>query len=410
MIKRLKIKLIALITASLFVLLAVIVTGMNVINYNSVVSEADGILDLLSQNKGVFPSLDGDFGVGPRGPMQFSPELPYESRYFSVLADTNGNIIGVDTSRIALVDTEKAIEYTQKILSGSKKSGFLGDYRFTAKVEDGTVRVTFLDVGRKLDSFKSFLYTSITISLIGLVVVFFVIVFFSGKIINPIAEAYEKQKRFITDAGHEIKTPLTIINADTDILEMEVGENEYLTDIKQQAKRLTSLTNDLVYLARMEESENTLTKIDFPVSDVVFDTVNSFKTLLQSQNKTLECNIQPMLSLCGNSKAIEQLVSILMENAVKYSPENTAVNVNLSKQGRNLCLSVHNVTENAVSNKDLQHVFDRFYRTDTSRNSQTGGHGIGLSVAKAIVTAHSGKICAYTQDGHSFVITAVLPI
>ncbi|MBQ9112143.1 MAG: HAMP domain-containing histidine kinase [Clostridia bacterium] len=423
MIRKLKIRFILLSMSSLLVLLSVIVVGMNVINYTSVVSETDEILTLLSQNKGRFPDNQPEhnggndipapelpgMGQGNRLPQHMSPELPYESRYFSVLLDPGDTVIYTDISRITAVDEAAAIDYADKAMDSGKDRGFVGDFRFVRYSEGDLTRITFLDCGRRLDSFYTFLYTSIFIAFAGLITVFFVICFFAGRIIRPIAESYEKQKRFITDAGHEIKTPLTIINANVDILEMEIGPNESLTDITQQTKRLTSLTNDLVYLARMEEAENTLQMIELPVSEIVQETATSFNALAQADGKTLICNIQPLLSLNGNLKAIEQLVSVLMDNALKYSPEGGIIELELSKQNRSVVLTVFNTTNTPIDTAALDSVFDRFYRADPSRNSETGGHGIGLSVAKAIVTAHGGRITASSKDNRSFKITAVFP-
>lgn len=407
MIKKLKIKFVALAMVSLFVLLLVIITGINVINYSTVVNEADTVLSVLSQNKGVFPDIFGD--KNGRIPPQITQETPHESRYFSVVLDSSGNAIQTETSKIASVDKETAVQYALAAAMSGKQKGFIKTYRFNSSVEGNTTRVIFLDYGRQLNDFYAFLYTSIVMALAGLVIVFFVISFFAGRIIKPIAESYEKQKRFITDAGHEIKTPLTIINANADVLEMDIGENEYLGEIKQQAKRLTDLTNDLVYLARMEESQSAVQKIDFPLSDVVVETVQSFKTLALTQQKDINCNIQPMLSMRGDNKAIQQLVSILMDNAVKYSPKEQTVFVSLAKFSRQIQLCVQNATCSDVTNEQLSQVFNRFYRTDPSRNSATGGHGIGLSVAKAITNAHGGKIFARTDNGRTFTVYVIFP-
>ena len=407
MIKRLKIKFVALAMSSLFVLLLFIITGINVINYSSVVRQADTVLSVLSQNKGAFPEAFGD--KGGRISPHITQETPHESRYFSVVLDQSSNAIQTETGKIASVDKETAVQYALAAANRGKKKGFIKTYRFNSNAEGNTVRIIFLECGRQLNDFFGFLYTSIIMALAGLIVVFFVISFFADRIIKPIAESYEKQKRFITDAGHEIKTPLTIINANADVLEMDIGENEYPGEIKQQAKRLTGLTNDLVYLARMEEAQNTVKKIDFPLSDIVAETVQSFKTLALTQQKKIVCNIQPMLSLRGDNKAIEQLVSVLMDNAVKYSPKGETISVSLAKLSRNIQLCVQNVICNPVTNEQLSQVFNRFYRTDPSRNSATGGHGIGLSVAKAITSAHGGKIFARTDNGETFTVYVIFP-
>lgn len=408
MIKKLKIKIIALSMASLFLLLSLIVTGMNLLNYNTLVKDADMILSLLSQNKGMFP----DFDSNKKQPMpfEFSPELPHESRYFSVLLDKDGSVILTDTGKIAAIDTETAVQYAQEVISNNKEHGFKDKYRYRITVENIGTRITFLDCGRKIDDFYSYLFTSILMALSGFAIVFVIFVFISGKIIKPIAESYEKQKQFITDAGHEIKTPLTIISANVDVLEMDIGKNECLEDISKQSKKLKELTDNLIMLTRMEETQESIQKVAIPLSEIVENTVNDFKSLAFSQSKELDINIQPMLSINGNSQAIEQLTSILLDNALKYSPNNSVVKVELVKQNKNIVFSVTNETINEINSDSISKIFDRFYRTDSSRNSETGGHGIGLSVAKAITKAHNGKIFARALKGSSFCITTTFPI
>ena len=408
MIKKLKMKFVLLSMTALFIILSIAIVGMNLINYNSVVKEADEILALLSQNKGRFPDMGGN--KEKKLPHHMSPEIPYESRYFSVLFNEFGDVIQTHTGYITSVDSTKAITYAKKAMNQGESKGFVGDFRYERYYDGDAIRITFLDCGRKLDSFREFLIASLGMGIAGLVILFLVIFFCAGRIIRPIAESYEKQKRFITDAGHEIKTPLTIIHANADVLEMEIGQNECLTDIQQQTKRLTELTNDLVYLARMEEAENSLQMIDFPVSEVVQDAAHSFKAPAQTQEKEFICDIQMMLSMCGNDKAIEQLVSILIDNALKYTPKGGKISLHFHQKSKKLYLTVCNTTETVLQQKNLDSVFDRFYRTDASRNSETGGHGIGLSIAKAIVTAHNGKISASAKDEQTFEIMVVLPV
>ena len=247
-------------------------------------------------------------------------------------------------------------------------------------------------------------------TLAGLAVMFMVIVFFAGKIVRPIAESYEKQKQFITDAGHEIKTPLTIINANVDLLEDDPEDADCLQDIRQQAQRLTALTNDLVYLARMEETDRPPEMTDIAVSEIISETAAAFRAPALMQEKEFICKIKSGLFMTGNDKAIRQLVNITLDNALKYSPEGGKIEIRFEQVRRTLQLSVCNTTEAAVNSEELEHVFDRFYRMDKSRNSATGGHGIGLSIAKAIVEAHKGSIRAWSQDGCSFNITCVFPV
>ena len=342
----------------------------------------------------------------PRG---MSVEVPYESRFFAVNVSSDGQILQSDLSRIVSVDEDSAKEYINKALRSKNSRGFIGSFRYSKTTYESGTRILFLDCGRKLDSFWSFLWISVVVGLGGCVVVFIAFILTAGKIVAPIAESYEKQKRFISDAGHEIKTPLTIINANVDLLESD-GEKEELYDIRQQTKRLTELTNNLVMLSKMEESAHTLQKIDFPLSDLVSETVNSFRAPAASHDIELTASITPDITANGSPDAVRQLVSVLMENAVKYSPDGGKTDVELTAHRKTAVLSVCNLTKDKINEADLPHIFDRFYRTDVSRNSGTGGHGIGLSIAKAIVEAHGGTISASTKTGSDFRVTVNLPL
>lgn len=408
MIKKLQWKFILLSMSALLFVLVVIIGGINIVNYKAVILEADTFLSLMSDTKNEFPTEPDNLGdILPPG---MSPEVPYESRYFSVILDKDTNkALFVETSRIVSVDTQAAVSYADTALRKNKSSGFIQDYRYQIHSEDNYTRITFLDCGRKLDAYYSFLYASIAISLAGYLIVFAFIAFFSNRIIQPISESYEKQKRFITDASHEIKTPLTIIHADADVLEMELGESEWLNDIKKQAAQLTDLTNNLVSLSRMEESKHALPAIDFPFSEVVAETALSFQALAQRQRKEICCQIPPMLTLFGDEKSIRQLVSILLDNAIKYSPSQENIYLSVEDQNKFITISVTNVTTQTIEKEQLKLLFDRFYRVDSSRNSQTGGHGVGLSIAKAIVDAHHGKIQALAPRENCLQILVKLP-
>lgn len=339
-----------------------------------------------------------------------SEETPFESRFFSVLLQDDGTVDDVEMTRIAAVSRETAIEYAQAVAGGGKTRGFYQSYRYL--ICDSTTssrRIIFLDRQNQLATFRTFLLVSYGLSAAGLLTVLALITLLSGRIIRPFVDNYEKQRRFITDAGHELKTPLAIIEADSDVLEMDLGENnEWLTDIRKQTHRLSELTANLIFLARSEEGGQHFQKIDFPFSDVVEEAAESYRGPAIAQNKTFSLKVQPMLSLCGDEKSIRQLVGILMDNALKYTPEGGDISLTLKREGRWLRLSVYNTAEN-VSREQLPHLFDRFYRTDASRNSATGGYGIGLSIAQAIVTGHKGQIRAATEDEKSLTITASFP-
>ncbi len=462
MIKKLKIRFIVLAMVSLTVLLSAIVAGMNTINYRKVVSDADAKLEVLEENSSrimledilnpfnnfdEFNFNDDDDGTiydhRRPGDHFMSRDEAEESRFFIVSVDESGSVLQTYTARISAVDAGDASEYAVKALKTGKENGFVGNFRYTVSSSADGETITFLDCGRTLRSFRDFLRASILMSLLGLIAVFFVILYFAGRIVKPVAESYEKQKRFITDAGHEIKTPLAIIKANIDLMDMEIdssaentgGESipydmanslrENLGDIDDQITRLTGLTNDLVYLSRMEEADNTLVMTEVPLSDIVSETVESFVPLAAERGKAINTDIEPMISVQGSNKELEKLLSILLENAIKYSipprimdnaededgmPVPPQIDVILRKEGRNAVIEVRNETESELTNEQLSHVFERFYRMDGSRNSATGGHGIGLSMANAIVNAHGGRITAHSSTGNDFTVTANLPL
>ncbi|MBQ8171431.1 MAG: HAMP domain-containing histidine kinase [Oscillospiraceae bacterium] len=407
MIRSLQVRFVIVALISMLAVLTLIIAGINIVNYNSTIGSADKILTLLSEHRGRFPKDEPHFG-GAFSP-EMSAELPYETRYFSVMLKNSGSIIQVETGNIASIDTSDAIDLARSVLDAQNERGFAQNYRYLVTSHKGTSHIIFLDCASRFQAFYSFLITSCIISIAGFILVGILITVTSARILRPIAESYEKQKRFITDAGHEIKTPLTIINADADVLEMDYGRNEWLDDIKTQAKRLTELTNDLVYLARMEEADNSIRMIEFPLSDVVREAVGSFNAPAQTHGKQLSCEVQPMLTLRGDERSIQQLVSILMDNAIKYSDEGGKINVKLEKQGKNIRLTVSNTTAAKLSPDNIERMFDRFYRGDPSRSSEKNGYGIGLSIAKAIVNTHGGRISARISGRKELTITALFP-
>ena len=268
----------------------------------------------------------------------------------------------------------------------------------------------FLNCQRELGTFRTFLYASIGISLAGILAVFLLLLLFSARIVRPIAESYEKQKRFITDAGHELKTPITIIQADADVLESELEEeSEWITDIRKQTHRLAELTSDLIYLSKMEEENSGIRTQEFSISELAEETARSFQSLALSQGKQFHCSIESGLSINGDEKAVAKLVSVLLDNAMKYSPEGGTVEISLDKFSRNARLTVKNSTL-PMEKGNADRLFERFTREDSSRNSESGGFGLGLAIAKAVTEVHKGRIHAESEDGISLTVTAELPL
>ena len=316
MLKKLRKKFIAIAMCSIGIVLAIIMTGINLANYMNVCRNADARISMISDNDGHLPeesdntpppkqgddknTKDQKPADDPGAKRQMSPEASFDTRFFTVTLTDDGTIEQIDTGKIAAITTQEASDYATSLYKKGKRHGFVSCYRYQAVTLDDSENITYIFVNceRELNTFQAFLLASIGISLAGLLVVFLLVVIFSKIVLRPVAESYEKQKRFITDASHEIKTPLTIIDANTEVLEMTEGENQWTKSTRKQIARLTSLTEKLVFLSRMDEESTTLDMQNFAISDAVIDTAEPFIGLAASRGKTLTCDIAPDLTYC----------------------------------------------------------------------------------------------------------------
>lgn len=417
MIKELRKKFILISISSVALVLLLIIGSINIASYCNVVNSADAVLNVLVNGGGTFPDMPSEDGESdtqtPAAKSarieESNPEMQFERRFFTVtfISDTE-MIMNLDS--IAAVDAETAVKYAFDLHSKGRNKGFKGYYRYmrtTVTTENGEKDMyIFLDCNRELFTFYNFLFISVLVSVSGLLLVLVLLMVFSKWAIKPIAESYEKQKRFITDASHELKTPLTIISANTDVLEIEQGSNEWTESIRNQIMRLKDFTEKLVLLAKMDEDGAPLNMKDFSLTDVIKNAAENFRTAIETGNKTLACDIENDILYHGDEGMIKVLADSLIDNAVKYSNDGGTIHVGLKSGMNNCTFTVYN-TADYIDVDKLDMIFERFYRMDESRNSGTGGHGIGMSAAKAIVTAHGGKITA-DSDGESMTITVVL--
>lgn len=402
----LRIKVVAITGAALMIVLGTLIAVVSMLGYANVASTADEILGVLEDNGGRFPSTGMPQSLG------MSQEVPYESRFFFVAVDDNGDVIDVDTDNIFLIDDSHAVSYAKQAWrqsSGQDGYGFVDTYRYSIRhIDQGGALFIFLDCGRMFERLSDFVFASVIASIAGCAAVVIVVAILSRKIIHPIIETYHKQRQFITDAGHELKTPLTVISADTELLAIEVGnDNEWIGDIKGQIKRLTSLVNDLIFLAKTEEGGIvTKTMVDF--SKLVADEVDPFDGVAKAGGKELSINVTNDIWLNGDEHGLRTLVSVLIDNALKYSVKGSTVSVTLVRKHMFQCqLTIENESDHELDPKTLPNMFDRFYRADESHNSSTGGYGIGLSIASAVASAHGGRIVALTDKSKKKLIMKV---
>ena len=425
MIKILRRRFILVTMISTFAVLSVIIGALNIASFTGINNRNDAVLSFLAGNDGHFPDeymipqedkpigfdsektelkkpempVNDDFLHGNK---HFTREMPYETRFFSVNLDYDGNIISYDTGMIFAVNNEEVKEYAESAFNSFKRlkkvRGTNNAYRYLLKQTDSGYQIIFTDISRDIQNAKRVLFYSLIISIIGLAAVYVLVYFFSKKVFKPIEESYQKQKRFITDASHELKTPLAIIAANADVIEMEEGESEWSKSIKNQVGRMSSLVENMVELTRLDEGSNLLFE-DLDLSTAVKETAEAYNALSETKGLTINVNVESGIKVKGDEAKLRQLVSLLLDNAIKYSvkDESRGIEVSLKKKSGKAVLKISNPAEGlSIQNYDV--LFDRFYRPDSSRNSKEGGTGIGLSVVKSIAEAHSYKVSAYSKD------------
>ena len=412
MIKQLQKKFVVSAMLAISILLIVVLGGINIINGISAKRQTDNLLSTLAQVENsaitlMLPEVKDSWNF-------FSSVVTQDDTlgaiYFVVRADNYGNVWSVDTTHISSVDMEEAINYTKQIYNKSDNIGSIGRFKYMMIPTVGNLGKTyiFLDITKQVSNVWQVLFLSIGVGVLCWFAMLLLVVLLSKKAIRPIASNIEKQKQFVTDAGHEIKTPLAIIMANTDAMELCYGENKYSKNIRNQLFRLKDLTQDLLTLAKMEENSEKV-KEWFSMTDLVEETLDQFVENIVKKNVVLQKNVQMNLNIKSDRGQIQRLLSILIDNANQYVSEKGTIEVALQQSNKMLVFVISNTADN-LRQLQLDKIFDRFYRGDDARTQKSGGSGIGLSSALAIVQAQKGQITAQTQDYEKIIFTVKLPI
>lgn len=401
MLKKLRWRFIWSAMAAVFVVMLVLVATINLMNYSTVTARQDqtlsAILELEVRNS--MPTNGIPFsGRGWLDPP--SPEARYATRFFTVSYDKSGNVLGVKRDYIASVSESEAVEYASDALARNTASGYIGDYRYAVRNVGKDVHVAFLNSANELQLIEYVLLISGVVAAVTLLLIFGLVIMLSKRAILPYVKNIEMQKQFITDAGHEIKTPLTSIATSADVLAAEHEGDEWVENIQKQSVRLAKLVNNLVTLSRLDEATPFPEKTAFSLSEAAWETSEPFSSLAKAAGKSYTQRIEDDIKLVGDKNAIQQMMSILLDNALRYSNAQGQIQFDVYRKNNRACIEVFNTCE-PISEEDIAHLFDRFYRPDKSRAKHTGGTGIGLSIAKATAEGHGGRIAVKSPSGNS---------
>ncbi len=397
MIKKLRRRFIEISMLSIFVVLFLILGIINTFNIISFDRQQSDIVQIIGENDGRFPT-----GIGaPEG-----GEERFSTRYFTVIIG-DGEIISIDTTYIVKINNEQASEMALGLYNSGNFDGYLDYFRYKAfEKDDGTLLYVFVDAKKGLETSHTFLINSIYIGIAGMVIFFGLVVCFSLVIFKPIKDSYYKQKLFITNASHELKTPLAVINANNEILEMEHGEEEWIKSTKKQIAGMDELIRRLITLSKLdEEGKKDFTIID--LSRILLSAKESIKSLEVTMNKSIQYSIENELFIKGSEKDIYELFTLLIENSLKYALDNTSIELELKHRKKNAIFTIKNESNNFKTG-NLNYLFERFYRSDNDSNKS--GFGIGLSIAKSIVENHKGKISCQCLENRYVIFTIFLPL
>ncbi|MGT2750857.1 sensor histidine kinase [Streptococcus orisasini] len=403
MLRKIRFRFILISSLAILGILLSFIIIFNSVHYVQNNREVESVLRILSKNSGEFPKTD-DINKDPER-RNLSGTIVDQYQYYSFIIKNKKEITSFNVQHIPDVDREQIAQYMEDISLNSQKIGYFKRnyhfyaYKVTNLKEKDKQLVVVLDATRFIDDRSGLLTLSIRMSFYSFILFIFIVSVFSGFAIKPYVENYEKQKRFITNAGHELKTPLSIISANNELQELTTGETEWTKSTKDQVERLTHLINQLVTLARLEEQPDVvLESVHF--SKIAQDAAEAFKAPIIKDGKTFEMAIDSNVYVKAEEKSLFELVTLLMDNANKYCDEGGTVSVKLSKTSgfKKAKLEVSNTFKEGAK-IDYSRFFDRFYREDESHNNQTSGYGIGLSMAQSIVNIFKGKISVSYKNG-----------
>lgn len=394
--------------------LVVLLLMINLFNAGSVVAEQKDILSILSENDGRFPSFGSPTArKRPGRPYEITAESEHRIRFFMVTLAPDGSMIRANLKQIAAVDDTEAALLGRKAAESGKVYGFSGSYIFKViqSEDDPNTHIIFLDWQEKLTSLKNFAVISAVMGALGLGVTFLIVLWLSKRAIKPVLISAKKQQQFITDASHELKTPLSAISVNMEVLGMEVGENEWISSTNEQISTLRNLVEQLIGMARLDEEASLYgEKQLLDMSELVNDAVTCFTPMAEAVKRTLEADIPEHAEISGNEELLRRMLSVLCDNAIRHSSGEGCIRLSLAEKGKTLVLRVQNPYPAQEDDTFYDRMFDRFYKADPARSKDSvrNGFGVGLSIAQKAAQWHGGSITASPVGKNQICFTVVL--
>ncbi|MDO4292853.1 MAG: HAMP domain-containing sensor histidine kinase [Eubacteriales bacterium] len=411
MIRKLRFKFIAVTMTSIGCLLLLILLVINIFMNVSSRSQGYRMLEGFSRDFGQTDDAEPEFSAHPQPPRD--PAYQDAFRIFSVSCDADGNPLQVSYLPDSELEREDILAIFRKAVKDWPKSrperGIVQSrYLYLVSKQDGFWQIYFLDYSVERSMVYRLFFLCLLAGSFGIAVLFAAVFLLSGWMVRPVEAAFEKQKQFIADASHELKTPLTILSANAEVLSASLGPNRWLTHILEQTQRMNTLIRELLDLARLDSGTQKADFVPFDLSRCCLNAALSFESVAFESCISLRTEITEGISLTGSENMLRQLVTILLDNAFKYADEGGMVKLSLRQKGEKRLLSVYN-TGKGIPQEEQAHIFERFYRSDSSRSRESGGYGLGLAIASSITAAHGGQI-SVSSDGKSFTkITVTLP-
>jgi two-component system sensor histidine kinase CiaH len=407
-IHRLRRKFILVGTLAVIIIVVGALGVINTISYVRMKTQVDTLLTMISQNEGMLPhrrTEQPDSWIQDPDWYNDTPESVYQTRYFSVVLRKDGSVAEINLSRIASFSEQEAVQAVQTVIKSRQAKGMFKKNRASysymiTPLSNGNYRIVIMDCTKDVAAVESFVRYSVRFGVACILIYVLILTALCNLIIRPFVENMQNQKRFITNAGHELKTPIAIISANTEALELIQGKNEWTGNILKQVKRLTRLINELIMMAKMgERTKKDLHLADLDVSTLFRNTVDSFRPMVEGESKAINTEIEEGLHALSEENSLVELFNILMDNAVKYCDDGGNIVARLQRTGKKGFTASISNTYAKGAGEDYSHYFERFYRGDTSHNSKVAGYGIGLSMAKEMVALLGGSIAVSYQDG-----------